>query len=287
MRQPPKSHSARTSFIRPETLEQSKQGQAFNHVLASGRDWSQALDSVHYLLLRKWYYLGIATLEGSKSQVMGMQRKRKSLPEEMQSLLKLKMQSLIRLKQKIKEKQLSGEQDRDVWHFTAAWEEFPKGAKVIEMAQESSTGLIKTTAPTRFAYIILDGAAGALEVNTAMKLVHKVIKDKEYCVRLLQEVERILREKGPKALEPKITKAPDFVDARKPGTLLLLLRDDPKQVASASLGELVLLKDYLARLKEAGQYGSSHKTVESLLTFRLKEVQIATGAREPLVLKRP
>lgn len=287
MNQPTKSHSARTSFIRPETLEKSKQGQAFNHVLAAGRDWPQALDTVHYLLLRKWYYLGIATLEGSKGQKMGMQRKRKALPEEMQSLLKIKMQSLIRLKQKIKEKQIAGEQDRDVWHFTAAWEEFPKGAKVIELSHEGGNGLIKNGSSQRFAYVILDGSAGAMEVNTAMKLVHKVIKDKDYCLRLLKEVDRILKEKGPKALEPKIVKAPDYLDARKPGTLLLLLRDDPKQVASASMGELVLLKDYLAQLKESGQYGASHRTVESLLTFRLKEVQIATGVKQPLILTRP
>ena len=247
-------------------MEGSAKGQAFNHVLPMNRSWDEALDAIHYLLLKKWYYVAVATNTKRGGKViknhLGLERKRRALPEGMESILKLKMNSFQGLKKKIREKQLKNGEDRDVWHFSSQWAEFPEGTKVIELTQTQLSKVITGDSGGKTAYVIIDGKANTIDINTSMMIINKIYKNKEYTAKILGEVKKM---KNSAKAEPTLTRHIDTSNARQPGTVLILLRDHPHQVNNVSPGERQLMDGYFETLKGRGQYTEMHKQIDQLL----------------------
>ncbi len=264
-----------------ENIEGALKGQAFNHALPMTRNWDDTLDTIHYLLLKKWYYVAIATntKRGGKllKNGLGLERKRKSLPEEMQTILKLKISSFEGLKKKIRQKQLKSGEDRDVWHFSSQWKEFPEGTKVIELTQANLSGMVKSKGATKICYIVLDGKATTVDVNTCMFIVHKVFSDKAYAAKVLKEVEKLKKQGGPAGMEPQLKKAVDIRGARQPGTVMMELRDHPKEVENVTDAEWYLLQGYFEKLKESSQLTDMHIKVEQLLKLHFGEKALRGG----------
>ena len=268
------------------SLTQKRQGelvrsdQAFNHQLATGRDWDEALDVIYWLLMKKWYFTAIGAntkrgAGGRQTQSLHLQRRRKQLPDELQAILKMKLNSLTKTKDKSKVLSLGL---KDVWHMKTPWEEFPEGTKIIEIYQSALSSLIKSTAAKKRAYIILDGKANTVEVNTAMKVIHKIVSDKGYTARMRKEV-RSKKAAGGTVVAPKLTKQLDYKGARSPGGLLLLLLDEPVQVRGVSDPEFDLLKDYLMELKRSGRFEEEHERIAKLIKTQLQHR--AQAGQEP------
>ncbi|MDX2470178.1 MAG: hypothetical protein QNL04_06330 [SAR324 cluster bacterium] len=264
----------RESVIQPKT-------QAFNHQLHQSRDWDQALDVIHWILAKKWYFTAIATNNkkgtgGRLSNQLFIQRKCNAVTEEIEALFKIQLNGILQKANKVDKFRIN---ERDVWHLTSTLEEFPKGTKIIEIHQLALSSLIKSTKSKKSAFVILDGKASAMEVNTVMKFVHKLITDKNYCTRLSKEV-AIQKKVQKKPAEPK--KALNYKDARSPGGLLLTLMDEPVQVRGVSAAEYDLLKDYMAELKSLGHFQDIHEKVQRLLKTHFQHKAMAAAEGSPV-----
>lgn len=264
------THQSSAGFVRIQDLENATKGQAFKHSLSGGRDWDDALNAIHILLLRKWYYVGLPcnTLKGGKIADKGLNfaRKRANLPEDAQKLIRMTITNFNALRKKIRLKQVQGGQDRDVWHLTGSWKDFPEGAKLIEIKQSKLTDLLGIGEP-RMAYIVLDGKAGAAEADNAMKLVHKVLVDKAYTAKVLAAA----KQGGP---EKPVTKALDLKGARKPGGLVMAMRDEPTVAATLTLAEVAILLDYFKKLKAVGDFNDEHARLLVLIENRHKQLKL-------------
>jgi len=252
-------------------MENATKGQAFKHVLSGGRDWDEALNAIHILLLRKWYYIGLPcnTLKGGKIADKGLNfaRKRANLAEEAQKLIKMTIVNFNALRKKIRLKQVQGGQDRDVWHLTGSWKDFPEGAKLIELKQNKLTDLLGISEP-RMGYVVLDGKAGAAEADNAMKLVHKVLVDKAYAAKVLTAA------KSGNNGEKPLTKALDLKSARNPGGLVMAMRDEPQLANSLTAAEVVVLLDYFKKLQKTGDYNDEHARLLVLVETRQKHLKV-------------
>ena len=260
--------------------------QGFNHQLHQSRDWDQALDVIHWILAKKWYFTAIATnnKKGAGPRQAGQlyfQRKRNTLTEETEALFKMQLLGLAKKANKVDKFRIH---EKDVWHLNSTMEEYPEGTKIIEIHQFALSSLIKSTKSKKSAFIILNGKASAIEVNTVMKFIHKLITDKNYCTKLGKEV--IIQKKAKKKpSEPKASL--NYKDARSPGGLLLTLMDEPVQVRGVSAAEYDLLKDYMAELKSLGHLTEIHVKVAKLLKthFQQRAMSAENGVPSPNAAK--
>ncbi|MDH5560720.1 MAG: hypothetical protein OEY59_07680 [Deltaproteobacteria bacterium] len=274
-------------FIKPkaDNLHKSTSGQGFNHDLPVNRDWDKALDAIHYLLLKKWYYISIASntkkgFFGSnvKKEVF-IKRKRKNLPDELKSILKMKLSTFEDLKGKIRHKQIQSGGNKDIWHFQDNWKEFPKGTKVIEIHQKLLKNLITNDQKLRKAYVVLDGKCNVSEQNTAMMLINRVLESKSYTASTLSNISSIKSEisKNPaaaKRIEPTLKKTVGKIDVTRtkmPGELIVMIKEDKKILSSITFAEKELLLNYLSKLKETGQYSKTHQNIEALIKIQFKK----------------
>ena len=103
---------------------------------------------------------------------ISMKRKKRKLPEELESLLKLKSGTFNKLSQKIESQQRAGG-DKDIWHFKGQWEEFPSGTCIVEIKQKPTMSMFKENPLYRKAFIVLDGQAEVDQQNNTMMLINR------------------------------------------------------------------------------------------------------------------
>jgi len=267
-----------------DVLEKADQGQAFNHELPLRRDWETALDAIHFMLLRKWYYVGIAT--NTKKGVFGsvvkkgmiIERKRKNLPEELKIILKMKISTFDDLKSKIRQKQISDGGNKDVWHFKTKWKEFPKGSKIIQLHQQLLKSFITGSNNYRKAFIVMDGKCSPTDQNVTMMIIKRIFENKKYTHKIIKEISHLkeedsLKKEGPSKVEPKLRQSTgkiDLVKTRLPGSLVVELRDNKAAIKTLKPKERELLLDYLAKLKTKGEFSSIHESIENQIRTHFK-----------------
>ena len=177
---------------KPEDIEKMKFGQGCVHELPLGRNWEKAMDAIHIILSRKWYYIGIATntkkafFNKILKKGMTFTRRQKDITEETSEILKVKFSTLEDLNVKIKDKIIRGGGDKDVWHFKEKWREFPKGTKVIVLYQQVLQSVFSSDPDFRRATLILDGRCAVADQNNAMLIIRKVFLEKGYSNRILK-----------------------------------------------------------------------------------------------------
>ena len=177
---------------KPEDIEKMKFGQGCVHELPLGRNWEKAMDAIHIILSRKWYYIGIATntkkafFNKILKKGMTFTRRQKDITEETSEILKVKFSTLEDLNVKIKDKIIRGGGDKDVWHFKEKWREFPKGTKVIVLYQQVLQSFFSSDPDFRRATLILDGRCAVADQNNAMLIIRKVFLEKGYSNRILK-----------------------------------------------------------------------------------------------------
>lgn len=243
-----------------DRLNNSNEGQAFDHELDSSRDWEQTLDVLHNLLVQKVYYIAIATNTkgGLFNPVMkkgiNIKRIKKEIPEELQLVLKMRMDTFGELDQRIMQKSLSGG-NKDIWHFRSQWKEFPKGTSIIEVHQRPLWNILSSETIFRKAFIVLDGQAEVEAQNQAMFIVSKVLHNKEFCDKRFKELGKKVVKEG------KIKKRPRTIyTGRPPGAIILLLKETfGIHVRTVSIEERVALGYYFEKLRLTGELDESHK----------------------------
>lgn len=241
-------------------LEGADLGQGFTHQLPMTRNWTQAMNALHYLLLRKWYYVGIVTNTKRKSNKLlkkGVEfsRRRENLDTGLRSILNLKENSYADLKTKIRQQRVKMGQNRDVWHFGSNWKELPKGTAIIELHQSLLRTLLGHS-DVRNAFVILDGKASIADQNRVMSLIAKVFQEKEFMERALEKAKHDSK-------QPILKRAAVQREARQPGPLMVQLREDFSQVMpSVNASEKALLDDYFERLKKSGQATAAHEKLQ-------------------------
>ncbi len=187
-------NASREDFFgfRPEDIEKAKIGQGCVHELPLGRNWEKAMDAIHFVLTRKWYYIGIATntKKGFFNKIlkkgMTFSRRQKDITKETGDILKVKFSTLEDLNVKIKNKTIRGGGDKDVWHFKEKWREFPKGTKVIVLYQQVMKSVFTTNPDFRRAILFLDGRCAVTDQNNSMLIIRKVFLEKGYSNRILK-----------------------------------------------------------------------------------------------------
>ena|GEM_PF-3255426 len=273
---------SKSPYIRPKLhqLENMKEGQAFSHELAALRDWEKALDAIHILLSSQWYYiLAITNTRKTKfgSRVLKgqvcMSRQQQEIPEELETLLTMRLSSFKGLKSKIRERVLDSGNNKDVWIFKTTWQEFPKGTKIIEIYQQPLRNSFLTVPIYRRGFIVLDGRSSTREVNDTMVDMKRVFLSKSFTNRIIAGGADILRnkqiihsvvEKNVPALEEKSAKQGSIrigkIRGRMPGGLVMQLLDDFEEVyTTVTVAELGLIYDYLDELKKRGERAYWHE----------------------------
>lgn len=262
------------------SLPAPARGQGFSHELSMRRDWEEALDALHFMLLRKWYYVGIATntkrgiFNKVLKQGIAFERKRTQIPEEMKSVLNISMGQFDKLKEKIEQKRRTKRgEDKDVWHFTTQWKEFPEGTKIVELYQKMASSMLKAKPTYKRGFIVLDGKCNTSDQNTVMLLMKKIFENKDYTKKILYEVEKMKKEKG-QTDEPEIVKKDTLPkgDSRTPGTLLIELKENPGSITSVTDYEKGLLLDYFQKLRRQEAFTQEHEVIETRLKQLFGEI---------------
>ena len=238
-------------------------GQAFSHQLSLSRNWNEGLNALHYILLKKWYYIGIITNTRRNSnkllsQGVEFSRRREKVDVGLRSILDLKENSYLELKNKIRTQRLKSGKNNDVWHFGSTWKELPAGTNIIELHQSLIRTLLGKKG-VRNAFIVLDGKATVGDQNAAMMIINKILTEKEFTERLLEKAKE-------DSEEPTLTQSPTEV-VRNPVTLFKDLMDNFVMVGSSvSVAEKKLLDIYIDELQREGEYGTdeakTHKQLE-------------------------
>ena len=187
-------NASREDFFgyRPEDIEKAKIGQGCVHELPLARNWEKAMDAIHFILTRKWYYIGIATntKKGFFNKIlkkgMTFSRRQKDISQETADILNVKFSTLKDLNVKIKDKTIRGGSDKDVWHFKEKWREFPKGTKVIVLYQQVMKSVFTADPDFRRATLFLDGRCAVADQNNAMLIIRKVFLEKGYSSKILK-----------------------------------------------------------------------------------------------------
>jgi len=244
-------------------------GQAFLHQLDSSRDWEKTLDALHFLLKQKWYYVAIASNTGGgflnkPKKKVNLKRKKKSIPEELETLLKMRLKSFKELAKKIKD-QSRYDGDKDIWHFKTPWKEFPSGTGLIEIHQQTSWSRLANEPVYRRAFVVIDGKATDEEQFKIMLLINKMFKNKAYAD---QTYRRIGKEK---VKEAKLTGKKSVYRGRPTSELAIKLTDNfGINVRGVSAEERVAMGFYFDRLKKLGEFHENLKKLEERLQKHFK-----------------
>lgn len=250
-----------------EDMPNPEEGQGFCHDVPSNMDWEETLDMIHFVLLNKWFYVSLASntkkgLFGPKilpKNRINIQRKKKEVPEELESLLKLKGSSFNKLSKKIEHQQKMGG-NKDIWHFKGKWEEFPNGTSIIEIRQQPTLNKLSNHPIYRKAFIILDGQSDVEQQHNAMRLINKILTHKEYAKKLRAKV------KTEKPKENAVTKRPSAgVYQGRPVTDLALKLQEAfgVTVRTLSIDEEAALRLYFNKLEERGELSDSMRVVRT------------------------
>ena len=261
---------SRENFLPPkiDSLEKAKDGQGFNHEIPMDRNWEKVLDTIHNILLQQWYYVAIASnthggiFNSASTKKINIVRKKRAVPSDLQTILQLKMKTFENLKGKIKEKSaVTG--DKDVWHFSSKWEEFPRGTNIIEIYQRPMINLFSTEILYRKAFIILDGKLSIDHQNQTMMTINKVLKDKKYSKQVLKNI------KKEPVVESKVkVRTSSIYEGRPPAELVLMLRSNFKaNIRTVSIDEKTAINLYFNKLKKAGEYTTEHKELENKMNY--------------------
>ncbi|MDT8446073.1 MAG: hypothetical protein RRB13_04160 [bacterium] len=241
-------------------LEGADLGQGFTHELPITRNWNEAMNALHYLLLRKWYYVGLVTntqRDSNKLLKKGVEfsRRRENLDVGLRSILDMKENSYLVLKEKIRHQRIKMGQNRDVWLLGSSWKELPKGTAVIELHQSLLRTLLGKK-DVRNAFVILDGKASMTDQNTVMVLVGKIFAEREFALKILEKAKKDSK-------QPALIKAMVQRETRQPGPLLVKLRDNFDEVMpTLNEAEKKLLDSYFDRLKVSGQHTADHDKLQ-------------------------
>ena len=239
------------------------QGQGFSHQLAINRDWCDAMNALHYILLRKWYYIGIVTTTKRNSNKLlqkGVEfsRRRESLDVGLRSILNLGENSYRDIKEKIRQQRIKSGQNRDIWHFSSDWKEMPKGTALIEVHQSLYRTLLGSK-DVRNGFVVLDGRASMTDQNSAMQIINKIFSEKDFTARILEKAKK---DKD----QPNLVKAENSRNARKPGTLILKLKEDfAKVMPSITAVEKTLMDKYFDHLKLTEQHSKEHDKLQKMI----------------------
>lgn len=243
-----------------------------NHDLALTRNWDDALDALHHLLMNKWYYVGIATNTKAGGSLIesgvNFSRKRTDYEGQFKELLGLSRNRFGELAEKIEKTKWEGGGKADIWHLKQATRGLPKGSAVIELNQKSLGSVLTGSSKGRGAFVILDGKAAISDQNNAMMLIKKVFTDKAYTKKALLAAKNA---KKAKKAPPQRSQKLDIRGARQPGSLVLMLRGDFNNVApTVSPAEKALLLDYFDQLEARGEANAGHKELRAKVEKALK-----------------
>lgn len=282
----------RYRFIPPkaDALEKSKDGQGIVHELPYSRNWERAIDAIHWILEKKWYYIMIATntRRGRTSKIlkkgMNLDRQNKRLPEELQIVLKMQISTFEGLNSKIRETQLYEGSNKDVWHFKTQWKEFPEGTKIIVLHQSILRSILFNSHAQRKAFVMLDGKCKMAEQNLVLLAIRKVFTSKSYCEGILKRVAKARGDNIPKAprsiskkeTEEIIRKKEDSAkNERGPASLVILLLDRfDSQISDVTDNEFSYMFHYFNKLKEKQEFGMELKTLESRIRTYIEEREL-------------
>jgi len=287
------STGQRFKFIPPkaDALEKIKEGQGVVHELPYSKNWEKAIDALHWILEKKWYYIMIATntQRGRTSKIlkkgMNLDRQNKNLPEELQIVLKMQISTFEGLDSKIRETQLMKGSNKDIWHFKTQWKEFPEGTKVIVLHQPVLKNILFSShASQRRAFVVIDGKCKMEDQNLVMLAIKKVFKTKGYCESILKRVEKARGTCIPKP-PPRTTlkvqeertakQKEEEKNARLPAGLVLLLLDNfEKTIETISDSEFGFIFSYFNKLKTSNEISMEHKTLESRIRTHLEVKQL-------------
>jgi hypothetical protein len=280
----------KSDFIRPKVdkiLNQGKNdGQFFFHELSWNRNWENTLDALHLHLSELWFHVAIATNTRKKFwgdqillQSINISRSRKELPEELCDLLKLRFKTFGALKKKIRRKVIEeGEGDKDVWHFTSKWKEFPRGTRVIELYQKKISFFERTDDQYKRAFVILDAKCSIAELNSSMFKIKRVFESKDFTNQILKNAPKKTRKTE---LPPRPKRAPSLLNKKpeKPtfdnipqeaalrgrgpaGLLINLTENFEVHIKTITLEEKANLFNYLEKLEQTGEKNWKHNEVE-------------------------
>ncbi|MDT8445401.1 MAG: hypothetical protein RRB13_00725 [bacterium] len=245
-----------------------------SHELPITRNWDDALDALHHLLMKKWYYVGIASntkkgKPGTRLEAsVEFSRKRADYSDSFKALLGLSRNHFAELQAKIDKAKWEGGGKADVWHLKNATSQLPKGAAVIELGQKSLGSLLGGGEMARTAWLILDAKCSVSDQNNCMMLLKKVLGDKGYTKTALSAAKTESKQKKAPAQR---TKALDLRGARQPGSLVLMLKGDFAQVVpTISPAEKALLLDYFDQLEARGESNAGHKELRERIERALK-----------------
>lgn len=241
--------NANSNALRQDTdaIDGADVGQGFSHQISMSRDWNEAMNALHYILLRKWYYVGIITntkMNSNKMLKHGVEfsRRRKKVDVGLRSILDLKENSYLGLKKKIRDQRKKTGKNNDIWHFGSNWKELPAGTCLVELHQSLLRTLLGKK-DVRNAFVIFDGKASVKDQNAAMMIINKVLNEKEFTDKLLEKAKKDQEE--PDLTKTAHTRNPDVVLAGLQENFLMLM-------PSVTAEEKKLLDLYFDRLKITG-----------------------------------
>ncbi|MDX2471717.1 MAG: hypothetical protein QNL04_14195 [SAR324 cluster bacterium] len=238
-------------------IEGADIGQGFSHQLSMNRDWNEAMNALHYILLRKWYYIGIVTNTKMKSNKLlkhGVEfsRRRTKVDVGLNSILDLRENSYLGLKKKIRDHRQKTGKNNDIWHFSSNWKELPAGTCLVELHQSLLRTLLGKK-DVRNAFVVFDGKASVKDQNSAMMIINKVLTEKEFTEKLLEKAKN-------DQSEPCLTKQ---VHIRQPELLIRFLQENFIMVISSVIPEeKILLDKYFDHLKLSGQQTGELDTLQ-------------------------
>ena len=234
----------------------------FVHALGVTRNWDNALDALHHLLLKKWYYLGIAsnTKKGASGNLLtdSLDFSRKRSDTEGKAILGLGRNSFSELMALVNQQKWGAGGEADVWHLKSGWKELPSGTCLIELNQNFLfSALTGSKENKRTAFVVLDGKAAVQDQTNSLLLVKKVFTDKGYTQEQLKEA------RSSKANEPKLVQAAAKKPGRQPGGLVMALQEDFEGVVKTlTLGERNSLETYFNQLEARKEANANHRQLQ-------------------------
>jgi len=280
----------KSDFIRPKAdkiLDREKNdGQFFFHELSWIRNWERTLDAMHLHLSDLWFHVAIVSNTQKKFlgdrillKTININRSRRELPEELCELLKIRFQTFHALKKKIRNKVIEeGLGNKDVWHFTSKWKEFPKGTRVIELYQRKISLFGNSDKLLKRAFVILDAKCTIAELNGTMFKIKRIFESKDFANQILKTAPRNTRKtelpprprRKASALKKKPEK-PTYKNIPKKeaergrgpaGLLINLMNNFEVHIKTITLEEKASLFAYLENLKLTGEKNWMHDDLE-------------------------
>ncbi|OGG97490.1 MAG: hypothetical protein A2508_03750 [Candidatus Lambdaproteobacteria bacterium RIFOXYD12_FULL_49_8] len=227
--------------------------QEYEHNLARGRDWEEALDGLFKLLGAHPHFLGIASNTDHKEggfleHGVDFSRVADKLATEFKTIIGIEGNAFIGLSNKIDAmKQAKGE-DKDLWEFPSSWSHLTNGVVAIELTQRK-VALFGTSDKPMHAYIIFDGRLPKLDRMKSLIMIHKVMTDKTFIATHVGQV-RV----------KKIKTVLDTKDCRPPAGLIVKLINDFEATApTITAAEKSVIEQYVTDLKKRKELQPVHE----------------------------